>query len=85
MLTKYFPQCINLLGLLSSVTFSFPFLQYLYKLYFILVIDELGYASVFRNSIRSTDDNKEERILQTFAARCFIDSSPMSTTDMLIT
>jgi hypothetical protein len=43
----------------------------MHRLYFILIISKLEYASVFWNSITSTDAKKLERIQQRFSALCF--------------
>jgi hypothetical protein len=69
MLTTYF-QCIKLLGLVRTLTFSFSSLDCLYMLYFTFVRSKLEYPSVW-NSITTTDANKLECIQQKFAALCY--------------
>jgi hypothetical protein len=66
-----FSQCIKLLGLVLTLTFSFSSLDYLYVLYFTSVRSELEYASVVWNPITTTDANKLERIQQKFSALCY--------------
>jgi hypothetical protein len=66
-----FLQCIKLLGLVRTLTFSFSSLDCLYMLYFTLVRRKLEYASVVWNSITTTDANKLERTQQKFAALCY--------------
>jgi hypothetical protein len=61
-----FSECIKLLGLIRSITYSLSSLESLYVLYFTLVSSRLQYASVVWNSIISTDANELERIQQKF-------------------
>jgi hypothetical protein len=65
-----FSQCIKLLGLVRTLTFSFSYLDCLYMLYFTLIRSKLKYASVVWNYITTTDANKLKRIQQKFAALC---------------
>jgi hypothetical protein len=66
-----FSECIKLLGLIHSITYSFSSLECLYVLYFTLVRSELEYASVVWNSVVSTDANKLKRTQQKFMSVCF--------------
>jgi hypothetical protein len=66
-----FSECIELLGLIHSITYSFSSLEYSYVLYFTLARSRLEYATVVWNSITSTDANKLERIQQKFTSVCF--------------
>jgi hypothetical protein len=66
-----FSECIKLLGLIRSITFTFSSLDCLYVLYFMLARSKLEYVSAVWNSIASTDANKLERIQQKFASVCF--------------
>jgi hypothetical protein len=66
-----FSQCIKLLGLIRSVTFSFSTLECMFVLYATLVRAKVEYASVVWNSITSTDANKLERIQRKFTVICF--------------
>jgi hypothetical protein len=45
-----FFECIKLLGLIRSITYSFSSLESLYVLYFTLVMSKLEYASVVWDS-----------------------------------
>jgi hypothetical protein len=66
-----FSQCIKLLGLVRTLTFSFSSLDCLYMLYFTLFRSKLEYTSVVWNSITTTGANKLERIQQKFSALCY--------------
>jgi hypothetical protein len=66
-----FSHCINLLGLVRSITFTFSSLDFMHKLYIALIRSKLEYTSVVWNSITSTDASKLERIQRRFAALCF--------------
>jgi hypothetical protein len=66
-----FSECIKLLDLIRSITYSFSSLECLYVLYFTLVRSKLECASVVWNTITSTDANKLEYIQQMFTPVCF--------------
>jgi hypothetical protein len=66
-----FSDCIELLGLIRSITLHFSSLECMLRLYITVVRSKIEYASVISNSITSTDANKLERIQQRFAALCF--------------
>jgi hypothetical protein len=67
-----FSECIKLLGLILSITYSFPSLECMYVLYFTLIRPKLEHVSVVWNPITCTDANKLERIQQRFTPICFI-------------
>jgi hypothetical protein len=63
-------QCMKMLDLVHSVTFSFSFPKCIYILYLTLVRSKLKFSSVW-NVISSTGNNKLERIQQKFSVLCF--------------
>jgi hypothetical protein len=71
MSTIHFSHCIKLLGLVSSITFTFSCLEYMYRLYVTLFRSKLEYGTLIWNSMTSTDANKLERIQQRISAVCF--------------
>jgi len=59
-----------MLGSVNTETYSFFAPENLLIFYFTLIRNKLGYASVVRNSITSTDAKKLESIQRKFVALC---------------
>jgi hypothetical protein len=66
-----FSEALELLSIISVITFSFLAVDSLFMSYLTLLRSELEYASVAWNSLTSTDASKLERVQRKFLSSCY--------------